>query len=824
VKNNLKGRKCFVEDFTTFEEEVSDDSDVESSFVRRKRLIEMKENLLELQQRPLHASPLTYLLAYCHISRITLQLRPFVLDLYQSHLREVSDPDHNESSAIPFKVGLHVRRGDACGHSKTGYEDVASKLDSIPQVSHLRKCYQTNVYLKALRKILKNLKKRKEEYQLVVYLATDHSSSLLKEIEEADPDLYASTTWMYLEYSRDLFDYLPKELDPLAYFIESPENPNKAVLGESAILDIHHLSHGIDAFVGHLGSRFGKLGWYQAISVRNGFVPFFTVDGHSACCDIDENCGKMAKDGAIVSMENCLGLFYPQIDEFRNNQTETDYWVDGIGATHRKLAAKAERVWRKNREDASASGIPNIWCTNLNANPATWDYYPNSGSSTKKKSRVDEESTIIHDDESSYFTSSKQCQVFIEKDIPTSLPELPLRNKTNGACDGYEGIFHIRFGDVGGASGTVFFQFMVGQLLWAEQHNYKPWVHMNGKSQVIYDDEVHGNPKEGAKFTMLDGMKIGWARHPEEPLGYTFPGVPFKRDDILQRKKFRVRGTGVWNHYFYPVSDFNPKDLNDKSCRNKPLVTMDYDHVLPGLHSHAPWVPHPWRYWMPDYIQKPETPMKSWLDDQRKRATKVVQKYIHFGPYLKQRALCAHPASASDEPSLGMHIRHGDKFPSRDRIELKKFFPYAKAFLEAHPKGTIYLATDSALVYKEIQETWDDVGARVYVQPAVQGLSSNDIAAFDLGVSKHRTNIEALTDILALSKCKYLLHGWSAMTEAVFFVNPKLMDHAVDLEMDYELGITEEVADEAKFAYFEYLLGGVKKNALIKKLKLKKKK
>jgi len=854
VKNKLKGRGCFIQDFTEYEE---GDGSSSTSKTTTRSLRMMKRQLLELQQNPLGASPLIYLLAYCHISRITFQLRPFVLDLYQSHLKTVdANARNNDTTAIPFKVGLHVRRGDSCGHRKSGYESKASKLDSPPQVSHNRKCYETDVYLRALRKIQRNLEKTKKnsddddkvvDYQLVVYVATDHSSSLLQEIKEADPELYASTTWTYLQYARDIFDYLPHDLDPLAYFIESPENPNKGVLGESAVLDIHHLSHGVDAFVGHLGSRFGKLGWYQAVSVRNGFVPFYTVDGHSTCCDIDENCGTIMA-GAVMSMENCLALFYPHIDRFQNNQTRTDYWVDSIGATHRRLAAEAERVWRTNRQDPAKSGIANVQWTNLNVNAATWDYYNNNKKNTNTKQQT-KRSTIIEekedDDEHEYFTDSEQCREFMEQDIPTSLPVLSSSSRRSsstttgggGACDGYQGILHIRHGDTGGASGTVFFQFMIGQLLWAEQHNYKPWVHMNDVSQVVYDVQVHGN--KGVNFTMLDGMKIGWARDPDEPLGYTFPGVPYKETDTLQSKEFIIPGTGIWNHYFYPVSDFNPADdTNDASCRNKPLIAMDYLHVLPGLHSHAPWVPHPWRYWMPEYIQQPDIPMKIWLDDQRKRATTVVQKYIRFNPYLKQRALCAHPAATTnnnseettnDAPTLGMHIRHGDKFPSRERIQLEEFFPFAKAFIQAYPEGTIYLATDSALVYHQIQQSWttgddDSIGQqlRVVVQPNVQGLSRNDTAAFDLGVSKHRTNVEALTDILALSKCNYLLHGWSAMTEAVFFLNPKLIDNAIDLEMDWTLDITKELQDVAKLDYFKYLLlGGGEMTPLMKKLKLR---
>ena len=49
---------------------------------------------------------------------------------------------------------------------------------------------------------------------------------------------------------------------------------------------------------------------------------------------------------------------------------------------------------------------------------------------------------------------------------------------------------------------------------------------------------------------------------------------------------------------------------------------------------------------------------------------------------------------------------------------------------------------------------------------------------------------EALTDILALSKCTYLLHGLSAMTESAFYLNPGLIERAINLddsEQEYDV-------------------------------------
>jgi len=767
-KHKLKGRNCFLQKFTTLEdkEEFWDNNPNEytgsNDIIRikaivknqhEKKLRETEERFQRLQSDPSSASPLDYLLAYCHISRITFQIRRHVYKLYKERLKETN---HNGEGKSVIRVSMHLRRGDACRHAKGGYEKKASLLDSPAQASHDRLCYDTGVYMD----ILQRIQLLVPEKHLVVYLATDHSQSLMHEIQNKYPDLYKSSSWKYLEYSRQIFDYFAGqdlELGLEAYFIESPENKNKPILGESAILDIWHLSYG-QVFIGHLGSRFGKIGWYQAIARYNSFVPFYTVDGHSVCCDIDEACGKMSK--FVVSMENCLAIFYPDVNLFRTAKTEKDYWT--IGATSRKIAAKKEKKFHQDRI-IETSNIANIEYTNLNANPVTWEYYPT-------KPRSVREPNIKLD--------NKKCSM-IMKTIDTPPPRKKYVSK--GACIGFNGVLHIQHGDVGGASGTVFFQFMVGMLRWAEQHNFKPWVHLNDVSKVVFDQAVH---KKGGtlptKLIMLDGMKIGWARDSQDPIGYIIPGLPQRQlGTELKRKEFTFEGTGVWEHYFEPVSDFSPGD--DPSCLDKPYLTMEYNHILPGLHSHASWVPHPWRYWMPDHVQQPEVPFRDWFVHQRLHAAEIVKRYIRFNPYMEQRAACALP---NPENSLGMHIRHGDKYPSREIIQTKAFLPFCEAFVE-QGGGSIYLATDSALVFEEIKKEWPtNVSDHVVVQPSVKGLSHNDVAAFDLGVSAHRTNVEALTDMRALSKCTYLLHGWSALTEAVFFLNPNLIDRSVDLD-DY---------------------------------------
>ena len=391
------------------------------------------------------------------------------------------------------------------------------------------------------------------------------------------------------------------------------------------------------------------------------------------------------------------------------------------------------------------------------ATVATWDYYP-----VKQQQSVKEPN--IHLD-------TVKC---FKLELDTSPPKR--RTPSSGSCDGYDGVFLIQETDKGSASGTIFFQLMVAMLQWADQHNYLPHVHLfNASNDKVYDNVVHGQGPI-TKFNMLDGMEIGFARDPQDPQQCSFPGQPqLSSQDGLRAKEFVLDGTGVWEHYFEPLSDFVP---GDPSCRDKPIVTMNYLLVVHGIHSQAPWSPRPWRYWMPKYMEQPDVPLQQWLDAQRRPAVFTTRRYIRFNEEMEQRAACAHPHPKN---SLGLHIRAADK-ENRYLIEAETFLPYCVAFV-MNGGGEIYVATDSALVLKEILHTWPkSVRSHIVHQSGVQGLSHNKTAAFDLDISTHRSNVEALTDLLALSKCTYMLHGLSALSEAVFFLSPDLMERSLNLE------------------------------------------
>jgi len=106
-------------------------------------------------------------------------------------------------------------------------------------------------------------------------------------------------------------------------------------------------------------------------------------------------------------------------------------------------------------------------------------------------------------------------------------------------------------------------------------------------------------------------------------------------------------------------SDFSP---GDASCENKPLLTLDYDMIAPGIHYQSPWAPMAWRVGDIEYILRRDIDFDVWIEPKRRNAAKLAKNYIRFNAEMQQRAECAHPKR---DNSLGIHIRHSDKGVTR---------------------------------------------------------------------------------------------------------------------------------------------------------------
>lgn len=156
----------------------------------------------------------------------------------------------------------------------------------------------------------------------------------------------------------------------------------------------------------------------------------------------------------------------------------------------------------------------------------------------------------------------------------------------------------------------------------------------------------------------------------------------------------------------------------------------------------------------------------------RESGSALVKNHIRLLPYLHTLAETANPFTEC----LALHIRHSDKANRRRKIPVQRFLPYVQAYMEEKQKVekdknfAIYLATDSHHVLTKINEEWPSE-ILDQLQWQKQAVRSNDTTPVFTLSSHHTTNTEVLVDIIAMSKCQYLLHGFSAVSEAAHYLN-----------------------------------------------------
>jgi hypothetical protein len=358
---------------------------------------------------------------------------------------------------------------------------------------------------------------------------------------------------------------------------------------------------------------------------------------------------------------------------------------------------------------------------------------------------------------------------------------------TDQACNYVDGILVIEnVGDKAGA-GEAFFGSVLNQLYYAEMNNLKPWIHLSIDAEYIFDEEVHDKSPGVtlALTTNVSSFLLGNAL----TSSLVYPGKPTLHTHSL--RPTHLKGDGIWTHYFQQVSDFIP---GDRSCERKLVVSLTRDFVVPGIYSYAPWAIRAWRNDdVPDEIWKPENvTLKEWMRPMRMKACQLIRKYFKFHPRLQKRANEVNPMNDTSRPCMAVHLRNSDKGKNkyRSKFPVNKFREFFNAFIRAGGQ-TIYIATDSnsALEYIDL---WYPAQIRDAIR--TQGtyvVRSSSKWPIHMLEKHHRTNSEALVDVLAMSKCKLLLHGHSTLSEAAIYLNPELHENSVNWEDPDHMGYGE---------------------------------
>jgi hypothetical protein len=448
-----------------------------------------------------------------------------------------------------------------------------------------------------------------------------------------------------------------------------------------------------------------------------------------------------------------------------------------------------------------------------------------------------------------------------EEERMMSDPQAPVKSSSwpadrpyqQQSCYGkYRGVLLIRQTDQLGGAGTALLQLIIGQLLYAHEHNLAPWIHLDNSSLVIYDPVIHRATASASRQHQHESgvaatkyvrlvTNVTWIRRPAQYRHFreAVPGPPVLvegggREEYQTTLEELVASTetdGIWEHYFEPVNPHRrgcasssgsaPSASVARADLLLPHVTLPLYLITPGLHGYSTtYATQAWRYdYLPSYVTQPHLPLQQWLEPRRVRAHGAIQRYIRFRPHLRELARRVNPDCHlnSESSCLGLHIRHSDKAAGRRIVPVREFLPYAEEFVRSGGRS-VYVATDSTLVWDEIQRDWP-----IFVTKRLRALhlastspaaskkhrnhkihrSSDQRAVFDLEGAPsdninnsnsnsnsrghrhhhhHDTNQQALVEILALSNCQFLVHGLSAMSEAAIWINIDLHNASVNLE------------------------------------------
>lgn len=254
-----------------------------------------------------------------------------------------------------------------------------------------------------------------------------------------------------------------------------------------------------------------------------------------------------------------------------------------------------------------------------------------------------------------------------------------------------------------------------------------------------------------------------------------------------------------WSRYFQPINGHLLHCIDDDNNNNNRLGRNR--NPLPEKRSHIRNYNYDTEIHIADGRMKPwpygETELdlygnedhlnNTWYKANRLRGNAIVSKY-----FIPQPSISAHinqlqsKLFAHKHPMLGIHMRGTDKMNAGGRIFVspETYVPYIKSFQRRFPSGGIFVATDDAEMLRQLAH---DHNFKFQSQ-AINRETGEEVIPFtvDHPDGQEQLGVEIMTDIYLLSQCDYLLHGVSAVIEAVMYLNLELHENSINLDYTQE--------------------------------------
>jgi len=255
-------------------------------------------------------------------------------------------------------------------------------------------------------------------------------------------------------------------------------------------------------------------------------------------------------------------------------------------------------------------------------------------------------------------------------------------------------------------------------------------------------------------------------------------------------------GPNIWEYFFLPVSPTLPPISPSERERDKFFSW----HEERNIHN-APEAIKAYYYGHSFDDQSNRDRFKQNKYDEgfywhhRSRASHLISKYFRFRKEVWGEANLYFNEHFKGYKVLGVHMRGTDKIERAGGgriIPAREYAEYANAYLTRYKGSRVFVATESKSLLAEFKGLVSDPGrvrSRMVLRSNStfkrkgQTLEQNIFLDLKTG-SGYRKGLDVVLDVILLSRCDYLVHGASAVSEGAIWFDIRLHNRSVHIQYE----------------------------------------
>lgn len=307
---------------------------------------------------------------------------------------------------------------------------------------------------------------------------------------------------------------------------------------------------------------------------------------------------------------------------------------------------------------------------------------------------------------------------------------------------------------------------------------------------------IEGGDENAAFATLfylyvVNGVRYAWHK------GY-IPLIQFNPDWTKRTLNTQEDQTGVplWERFFEPYCPNSTRLARVKRRCEVPMVYRERDFWYPQVHAQFAWSVRAWHYakcpsqctsrmkcderlWRFLCRRKTDTTYDEGMHAYwRTKAHGVVKRVHRPKQYVTRRVKRVWRRFNPDSRmTLAVHARGTDKKHGRRMISSQEFRVVTDSFFRTFHDGLVYVATEDEALATGIKKNDD----RIFVR-SLETRSTKQANFQAHAQSQMQVAFDVLVDILLMAKCKFIVHGASAVSEAAIYTNIALHNNSVNLE------------------------------------------